>query len=130
MWGHNRPASEEPAESSILWLRVHYCDCRTLRSAYWGVERWKKNPKRQRGTNTLGVAGGEARKKQGAMNYLSTPTDTVARSFCDPDSAFSAAVRLKLHEAVCPRNSPRKAQYSTTARAIPLKMRVVANLLH
>jgi hypothetical protein len=33
--------------------------CRTLRFAYWGVQRWKKNPKRQRGTNALGVAGGE-----------------------------------------------------------------------
>ena len=70
MWGHNRPASEEPAESSILWLRVHY-DCRTLRFAYWGVERWKKNPKRQRGDKCAWVAGGRRLvKKQGAMNYL------------------------------------------------------------
>ena len=77
----------------------------------------------------LGLPGEKPRKKV-LRTISSTPTDMVARSFCDPDSAFSAAVRLKLHEAVCPRNSPRKAQYSTTARAIPLKMRVVANLLH
>ena len=77
----------------------------------------------------LGLPGEKPRKKV-LRTISSTPTDTFARSFSDPDSTFSAAVRLKLHEAVCPRNSPRKAQYSTTARAIPLKMRVVANLLH
>ena len=60
MWGHNRPASEEPAESSNLWLQVLCSDLQNAAVGYWGVERWKKNPKRQRGTNALGVAGGEA----------------------------------------------------------------------
>jgi hypothetical protein len=69
MWGHNRPASEEPAESSILWLRVHY-DCRTLRLATgeWNDE---KEPQAPEGDKCAwGCRGETARKKQGATNYF------------------------------------------------------------
>jgi hypothetical protein len=59
-----------------------------------------------------------------------TPNGTVVGGLCDPNSAFSAAVSPKLREAVCPRNSPRKTQHSTAARAGRLKEGMVANLPH
>ena len=70
MWGHNRPASEEPAEPSILWLRVLYCDCRTLRLATGEWSDGKRTPSARGGQMRLGLPGEKARKKQGAMNYL------------------------------------------------------------
>jgi hypothetical protein len=65
MWGHNRPAPEEPAEFSILWLRVRYGDLQ-LKSTTM-----EKEPQAPEGDKSrLGLPGEKPRKKQGAMNYL------------------------------------------------------------
>jgi len=62
MWGHNRPASEEPAESSNLWLQVLCSDLQNAAVRPLGSARG--------GQMRLGLPGEKARKKQGAMNYL------------------------------------------------------------
>jgi hypothetical protein len=71
----------------------------------------KKSPKRQRGMNALGAAGAgieslDHGKHSGCLDpppvrlglraTRCTPNGTVVGGLCDPDSAFSAAVRPKL----------------------------------
>jgi hypothetical protein len=57
MWGQNRPASNQPVESLILWLLRP----QTLQFRQLGISAFEqdeqKNPKRQRGTFALGVGG-------------------------------------------------------------------------
>ena len=65
MWGHNRLASEEPAESSNLWLQVL---CSDLQNAAVCWER-KKTPSARGGRLRLGL-GALASRKRHAMNYL------------------------------------------------------------
>ena len=60
MWGHNRPASEEPAESSILWLRLQNAAVRLL-----GIGTVENEPQAPEGDKCAwGCRGEKARKSK------------------------------------------------------------------
>ena len=65
MWGHNRLASKEPAESSMLWL------CVLTFAIQDGAVCWqrKKTPSARGGRLRLGL-GDLASRKRYAMYYL------------------------------------------------------------
>ena len=54
----------------------------------------------------------------------------LSGQFRDPEAAFAAAEDLKFREAVCPRDSPRDAQYATATRASGLIQGIVVGPLH
>jgi hypothetical protein len=60
MWGHNRPASEEPAESPNLWLQVLCSDLQNAAVRLLGGGTMEKEPQAPEGDKCAwGRRGGE-----------------------------------------------------------------------
>jgi hypothetical protein len=74
MWGQNQRASEQSLEFSILWLHVLIVQVQEAPShqqSRGALENdAKKNPKRQRGTMELGVAGEKVFRKSNALGTI------------------------------------------------------------
>ena len=141
MWGQNQPASQEPARIlNPVASRPHSLipGASRLATGTWrSLNRTmrKRAPSAEGDKCAWGCRGGDRASTRKTIRGVwthrpldlalratrRTPSGTVVGGLCDPNSAFSAAVRPKLREAVCPRNSPRKTQHSTAARAGRLK---------